>query len=104
MNGKYQIGDTVSVRAKVVSQGDVMVLCSFYAPNASHNNITFSVDVKDIVTHTPRPIKVGDVVKDTRLVCDHTYTIMAIHKEYAWVKPAINDKCFTVLLDKLERV
>lgn len=102
MSDKYQIGDIVSVRATIASlEYENTILCSFYAPNANYNNITFTVDMKDIVTHTPkpRPIQVGDTVIASGFT---KYEVLAIHEDKAWLKSE-NGSHIIYLLDKLER-
>lgn len=101
MTVKYQFGDTVSVRATIVSlEHENTILCSFYAPSAKYNNITFTVDTKDIVTHEPKPIKVGDTVVVSGFA---RYEVLAIHEDKAWLK-SLGGSHIIYDLDKLERV
>jgi hypothetical protein len=105
---RYYNDDTVTVTA-IVKQDrteiDGTVVCRFNAP-VYGKDIEFCVAVKDIASHTPkpRPIQVGDTVKDVGIVSHSRYIVVCIHGDYAWVKPIDSDKCFTTLLMTMEYV
>lgn len=105
---KYRAGDYVAVKAKVYSinndNGNDTITCSFVAPGALHNNITFSVLKDDIIAHYPEPIKVGDKVKWNDGYTFSEYTVMCIDDKVGWLKHNTRGGYVSVTLVELERV
>lgn len=111
MANKYNIGDTVTVTAIVVSDRvavDGTVQCDFNAPLlVGQKNIIFCVPEEDIASHTPkpRPIQAGDIV-----AYGHAeLTVIAIHDDSAWLErndenQVIVQKYYTLKLRDLERI